>query len=133
MQARLAVENEVMTVYAQRIACDTLGNGGCTVNVFTGISPSVGYAVSIYPECERRIESHDAAILSEAIAAYIVEFSDILRSAVNCLGTWDNPEDCLIYLDISAVYQSLEDAIRIGRENSQIAIFDLSTFETIEL
>lgn len=47
------------------------------------------------------------------------------------LGGW--AEDGKFYYDAVFIIQDREEAIRVGRENEQIAIFDLSTGETIYL
>lgn len=47
------------------------------------------------------------------------------------VGTWK--ENGLVYLDISINIQDKKEAIKLGKENNQIAIFDLSNFESVYL
>lgn len=48
-----------------------------------------------------------------------------------CAGFWLNPEDNMWYIEPSEKFTNKKDALKIGKLRKQIAIFDLSNFETI--
>lgn len=49
------------------------------------------------------------------------------------VGGWFNEENGYFYFDSVCIFTDLEKAKRFGRENKQIAIFDLSNLELIKL
>lgn len=49
------------------------------------------------------------------------------------VGGWLNEDDGYFYYDSVKIYLNREEAIRAGRENKQIAIFDLGNLELIKL
>ena len=49
------------------------------------------------------------------------------------VGGWLNEDDGYFYYDPVKIYLNREEAIRAGRENKQIAIFDLGNLELIKL
>ena len=51
----------------------------------------------------------------------------------NKVGGWLNEEDGYFYYDSVNIYLDRNEAIQAGRENKQIAIFDLTTLELIKL
>jgi len=97
-------------------------HGGSTFNLFFGnLAHQHLYSVSIYPERSRRIPSH--LLTEDALELFIEGNLDLLSDPRCCLGTWE--EDGHVYLDISAVLESSEQAIRLGMQYNQIAIYDL--------
>lgn len=51
----------------------------------------------------------------------------------NCLGTWYNPDNDNIYLDISIPFRDKEQAIKFAKHNNQLAIYDTENDQTIYL
>lgn len=51
----------------------------------------------------------------------------------NILGGWKNEENKMFYFDSSKTFETLDEAKKFGRENEQIAIFDLNIFREIRL
>lgn len=49
------------------------------------------------------------------------------------VGGWLNEENNLFYFDSIRIFTNLEEAKQFGRENKQIAIFDLSHLKLIKL
>lgn len=49
------------------------------------------------------------------------------------LGGWFNSENRKFYFDSCKVFDNLEEAIKFGKENGQIAIFDLTNLRVVEL
>jgi hypothetical protein len=85
-----------------------------------------GYAVGMTPR-QHRVERDDVSGFYRVILDVIREFNPYY------VGTWVNPDDGLIYIDPIAILDDLEDAIALGVENNQIAIFNLDTMEEIRL
>lgn len=56
-----------------------------------------------------------------------------IHPEVCALGGWYNSENGKFYYDAVIIVHDLETAKRLGRENEQIAIFNLSTLEEIRL
>lgn len=48
-----------------------------------------------------------------------------------CAGFWLNPDDKMWYIEESEKITNKKDALKIGKNRKQIAIFNLSNFETI--
>lgn len=49
------------------------------------------------------------------------------------VGGWLNEENGMFYFDSIRIFTNLEEAKRFGRENQQIAIFDISQMRLIKL
>lgn len=49
------------------------------------------------------------------------------------VGGWQNEENGMFYFDSIRIFTNLEEAKRFGRENNQIAIFDISQMRLIKL
>lgn len=103
--------------------------GGVTVNLNDGYKPAAGYAVAAYPSREVITARLDI----ESLESYIVDNADVLRLPAHYLGTWYNPDNGKVYLDISIVEFERAAALETARRFNQLAIFDLSSFETITL
>ena len=52
---------------------------------------------------------------------------------VNAVGGWYNSDNKQYYFDATIIVNDLETAIKLGRENKQIAIFDLNNMVEIRL
>lgn len=107
-----------------------VANGGSTTEVATGkdLAGTKNYAVSAHKDRELVIQG---ALTEAALSKYIADNADLLSQPGKTLGTWLNPDDGNTYLDVSQVTPDRAEAMRVARENNQIAIFDLSSFETI--
>ena len=49
------------------------------------------------------------------------------------VGVWYNHEDGKTYLDTSYRFNDVDSALQFARDNNQLAIFDLATYEEIRL
>ena len=76
----------------------------------TIVPPIAGYWIGI-----RSIESLDDAVLG------------------NFIGVWTDPADGQRYYDITTYEINLEEALKRGREHSQISIWDIAKSEAIYL
>jgi predicted metalloprotease len=107
---------------------NTLKNGGMTQNL-KGKNANGGYAVAI--------KGYERVTTKENFRKELISFllDNFLALTFNnrFVGTWFNNEDGKIYIDISEVYKSKEDAERVGRERRELAIFDLNTYQEIRL
>ncbi len=103
-------------------------DGGFSVQVASGLIPSRGYMVSIQG-CEEVYYSED--VTDDTIPGYITRHVKQLLHPGAYLGAWlDGIE---VYLDVSINVASLEDALNLARNNSQLAIYDLASDESIYL
>jgi fructokinase len=65
-------------------------------------------------------------------AAKVVSYANN-HSEIKALGGWYNSKNGQFYYDAVIIVDSLEEALKIGRENNQLAIFDLNNMQEIEL
>ncbi len=105
-------------------------NGGSTINLTTGKPITEGFAVAISKDYEKVIPGDK--LTKEQLDAYKSEHQDVLDADPRrTIGTWvDNGKT---YLDISTVLPTEKEAIEVGKQNNQLAIFDLKTFTTIPI
>ena len=96
---------------------------GFTINARTFEPITSGYAVAI-AQTQNSFGNAGAA----RVAAYVCKHPEI-----NAVGGWMDSETGLYYYDATIVVDDLETALKLGRENKQIAIFNLSTLEEIRL
>lgn len=76
---------------------------------------------------EKQVKVEDFTL--DVILDYIFDNWSVLNEDKHCLGTWIDNE--IVYIDISIVYDDRSSSIDIARAQGELAIFDLSTFETI--
>jgi len=103
-------------------------DGGFSVQVASGSIPSSGYMVSIQG-CEEVYYSED--VTDDTIPGYITRHVKQLLLPGAYLGAW--LDGSKVYLDISINVASLEDALNLARNNSQLAIYDISSGDSIYL
>lgn len=108
-------------------------NSGASYNLLSGeFNPNNGYMVSIKGH-ELKIPYNTEGLQYE-IAQYIKTKADILISGLSenkFIGAWLN--DGYLFLDVSIKVDTLNEAIQLGRENNQLAIFDCSNGKEITL
>jgi hypothetical protein len=103
---------------------------GSTFNVAKGsLSGTPHYAVSVYKGREKKVPG--AQLTPEVVKDYIAKNQDLLSDPKNSIGTWFNKGDGQSYLDISVTTDNLDEALALGQQNKQLAIFDLQKFEEI--
>lgn len=100
----------------KKIMEETLKNGGCTPTV------QGRYIVGLEEDGEI-FNMEDASSIKKCIARFI-------NSGIS-FGTWLH--DKKIYIDKNIQVDDLEEAIKIGRENHQIAIYDYKKNKEIAL
>lgn len=104
-------------------AVATMNPDGFTVNKNTFEPITSGYSVAV-SETQNSFGNYGAA----KVVSYANKHEEI-----TALGGWYNSKNNKFYYDAVIIVNDLETAIRLGRENKQIAIFNLSTFEEIRL
>lgn len=104
----------------------TKKNGGVTINL-NGDIPEGGFAYSPFKDAEFKVPKKK---FSEAdVDAYIEkEYNRLSQTDGAHLGMWEDGGQ--IYIDISKVEPNEQAAIADAVKNDQLAVFDLSTFET---
>jgi len=102
-------------------------DGGFSVQVASGSIPSSGYMVSIQG-CEEVYHTED--VTDDTIPGYITRIKELLLPGAY-LGAW--LDGSKVYLDVSINVDDLQDALDLARENSQLAIYDLATGDSIYL
>ena len=108
-----------------------LENGGFTLQGVTLKDVSQGYACALQGH-EKIIELKD--ISEEVISEYMDAKSELVQGNKNlCFGAWHDTQTDKIYLDLSEVLPSKKVALKKAYKRDQLAIFDLSTFESIYL
>ncbi len=110
---------------AVRIAEATIANGGATVDALTGAALTEGVAVAV----KGYEYVADVETLIPSLVAYLGTNADVL--AGRCLGTWVH--DGKVYLDVAEVVSTREEALTLGRERGEIAVYDLAASEEVEV
>jgi hypothetical protein len=104
--------------------------GGATVSVTTGQSPDSGYAVSL-PGFEYSVQSWTKRSNEALVFAYVDKYRAKLAQPGHYLGSWVH--DGRLYLDITRVIPELAQAIKLGREGNQLAIYDIRNERELSL
>jgi hypothetical protein len=106
-------------------------DGGFTYHAVTGEQPTTGFALSLHPDREAIMDDSQATVV--ALAQYAAKNWDLLKESGNFMGGWHNPDDGKVYLDVSTVVKTAEEADRLAREAKQIAYFDLVKGQSIKI
>jgi hypothetical protein len=116
---------------ARNIAALHSEHGGSTFNLAKGpLGGTPHYAVSIHKGREVKVPGKNVS--PEQMQAFMAKNADLLQDPDNSVGTWFNQEDGNTYIDVSKTVPGLDDALKLARENDQLAIFDLQNFEEIK-
>lgn len=101
-------------------------NKGATISPLTGQpieNQAGGYCVSI----------QDGAIIANLSIKKINKYLKKARKKKTLLGIWFNTKNKKFYLDFSQIIQDKKEALKVARENKQLAIFDLKNKQDIYL
>ena len=96
---------------------------GFTVDKNTMLPINHGFSVAV-KETQNSFNNEGAA----KVVSYAAKHNE-----VNALGGWKNSDNNCYYFDAVMVVENLDEAIKLGRLNEQIAIFNLDTLEEIRL
>ena len=87
-----------------------------------------GYAVSPYPE---RSAVFDKRVTRGDLRKFMQDNAELLAKPGHAVGAWYDPDGKKTYLDVSIVTENKDEAIRLGREHNQIAVFDFKSGSTV--
>lgn len=109
--------------------CEALSvpDGGFTVNAWTLQPVTGGYAVSVRPDLQRILGSVREGDLLE----YLLTHGEDLEKEGNAFGGWRDPADGRVYLDCTTVVDDLATALKLARENDQLAVWDFAAGQSI--
>lgn len=105
-----------------------LANGGFTYNPLYGATPQRGYAVALQGH-EKIYDSGTVTI--DDLREYLRENGEQMKDPARYFGGWIN--DGKLYLDVSIVLPTEEEARKIGRMNDQTDVYDFVAGENIFL
>lgn len=118
--------------YAAALATIAKRDGGWTVNFRAGDDPDHGYSVGGHPDLpEKRItrwEDRHGPVTLSLVSRYLERIAEAGESVS---GGWvDGPD---LVLDAPTIIESRSQAVALGRERGEDAIYCLHTGETITL
>jgi hypothetical protein len=102
---------------------------GFTYHPIDGSSPTSGYALSPYRNRERVIDIDQVS--ADSLEQYLIDNEDIWVRPDHYFGAWYNTEDGKVYLDVSIVAKTTEQAERLSVRHKQEAYYDLAAGETV--
>ena len=133
---------EITKRTAEELTQKLVDDGGFTYNPIDNTSPTSGFAVSTYPENETIID-WDADIASNTgklnslrskVKRYVKKHrEDFIKNGKAHFGGWYDKESGRVYLDMSTIVDSAEEADSLSRKHNQEAYFNLETFETVRV
>lgn len=110
---------------ASRAVEATQKNGGITISL-KGDVPTSGFSVATSKDTEQVIP--EAKWSPEDVAKYINDNYEALSQPNAHFGAWvDNGQ---VYMDVPSVFGDFNEAMKTAEKADQLAIFDLSKFET---
>jgi hypothetical protein len=106
----------------------SIKNGGATFNYELSGPVKNGYMVSLYGY-ETKISNFNSRSLSEKIS-YFIDFIDknhnkLKRNSGLFIGIWYEKKTDTLYLDLSVRYVGLDNALKFGKDQKQISIYDI--------
>lgn len=106
-------------------------HGGFTYQPILKRSPTSGMALSLHPERELIINVDDLDV--DTITNYIERNKDLLSDLTNNVGGWFDIESRKIFLDVSTVVNTREEAYKLAKQYKQEAFFDLGAMEEVRV
>lgn len=121
---------EVVPLYERLMKPD----GGFTINMLSGSEVAIGqdkYAVSM-PGAELVLKADDVKSPLD-IYQYIQAHQADLQKPGNYFGGWHDPESHQLYLDVSNVVDTPEQAAKLATDHHQIAYFDFKHGQSVRV
>lgn len=119
---------QVSSKMAEKAYESTVANGGITISL-KGDTPVAGLAYAPFKGTERVIPKKD--FTPKHLDTYIDDHFDELSQSGNHLGTWEFEGN--VYMDVSKVGPNTPETKELAVKANQLGVFDLESFETIEL
>ena len=115
-----------------RVLNTAVKNGGATLtNLFNAIRAKAGVMVSLQ-NYETVKDAADTIGIYNTVRQYSTIATQLSNAKRHCyIGLWYDNGKC--YIDISVRIKDMKEAIKVGKENNQIGIYNLATAETIRL
>jgi hypothetical protein len=104
-------------------------DGGFTYSPLDSSQPEKGFAVSPYPE--RSFAKNLENFTGHDLLDYIETNRDMFKKKNNYIGAWNDPATGKVYLDISVVSKTEDEAKKLALKHDQIAYFDLAKGESV--
>ena len=119
-------EKKKMEKFTKKLYEKMIKNGGLTINRhMEELTYNRGYMVSVYGY-EKKLDDFSF----EEVEKVVSEYQQIVKGALY-IGFWiDNG---VLYIDISKYIYNKSQALKFGKQNKQIAIFDIENQESIEI
>lgn len=115
-----------MKELTRKLYDEILKNGGLTLDKnFNRIDKNSGFMVSI-EGFERKLEH----FTYEDVKAVVNEYKSLLKGCLY-LGFWI--DENVLYIDISKWFRDKSEALKFGKQNKQIAIYNIKTNESIKV
>lgn len=111
------------------LAAQIASDRGATV-ALDGTQPDDGYAVSLEGSTQR-LRTLTRRAVADALYAFVTNHAATLREPGHYLGAWLYGD--ILYLDVSQVVDTWDEAFTLGVTNGQRAVYNLATHRVIEL
>lgn len=118
--------------------------GGSTVDFVDGSSPATGFIVAMEPDVPqqdgtlgKREEIYEAEDFFDVekgpqiLRDFAIKNADKLREDGFFLGTWFDKDNNKVYLDVSEVAPTQEEALKRAEERGEISVYDIETGEYV--
>jgi len=128
-----ASSSELDDETAAKIQQFTRDWGGLSIKMTDGSLPDKGFMVSKPPTFSKIVpkeEFYDKEKGKAILREYMEKNEKDLATGTNYLGTWEN--EGKIYLDVSMNILSESDAVSLGRDNNQKAVWDVINQKEIQ-
>lgn len=101
--------------------------GGASIDPLTGLQPTTGYMVAVQGH-NREVPEDDffGAPGEDAMYDWIEEKRDVLSQPGSHIGLWHDTANREVVLDVSQQVDDLDEAIRLGQERNQQAVWDVA-------
>lgn len=104
-------------------------NGGFTVQRATGKAPSAGYAVAVAPKKGLVLDAHEVEASPQKVRDWVKGNEKEFAQPDTFMGGWHDTDSGKVALDIVRVYPANREgrrkAIKVGRDNDQVAIYSI--------
>lgn len=115
-----------MKKFTEKLYNKMIKNGGLTINRhMEELTHNIGYMVSVYGY-EKKLNNFSF----EEVGKVVSEYQKIVKGALY-IGFWI--DDGVLYIDVSKYIYNKSQALKFGKQNKQIAIFDLEKQESITI
>lgn len=118
---------------AESAASQVIDRGGFTIQPRTGAVPETGFAVAIRGAEQAFPPPSTPEELAGIIDDYMRQHADDFNDESSHLGGWVDEEEGKLYLDVTRILPDHGAAEKFGREQGQLAYFDLAKKQEVRL